>query len=218
MNDQLSRHTGISLNVGSILITVTMVLHPAGGGIEHLLQISTLLIVTHSLAIFSIPFLLFGFWGLTKKLNSDNAISMIAFITISMGVFAGMLAAAINGLALPIFLNQFADQSNMTLESIELILQYGLSLNRAMTYIFIGACCLSIILWGILIVRSSLFPKWSGYLGMLLSVSAITTGISGFVLTNLIGFRIFIFGLVLWILMIGYLLCRPGKVIRTGYP
>jgi hypothetical protein len=64
------------------------------------------------------------------------------------------------------------------------------------------------LLWGILIVTKSILPTWIGYAGILLSISAILTGVTGFAFTDLFGFRIFIFGLVLWIMMIGYCLRR----------
>jgi hypothetical protein len=206
MNGQLNKSAGISLIIGAILVIITMVLHPVGGGIKHLLEISTILIATHALAIISLPFLLYGFWGLSDRLGITNSISLVALITISMGIIAGMLAAAINGLALPMFIENYIDADTETLNSIEPILKYGLALNMAMDYIFIGACCIAILLWGILIVTKLIFPKWIGYAGILLSICAIVTGISGFVFTDLFGFRVFIFGLVLWIVVVGYYL------------
>lgn len=204
MKDQLSRNAGVSLITGSVLLTITMVLHPVGGGLRHLLEISTILISTHAIAIVSLPFLLYGFWGLTYRLDNTNTLSMLAFITISMGVVAGMLAAAINGLALPVFIEGYRDASDETLNSIEPILKYGLSLNMAMDYIFIGATCIAMSLWGILIITKSVFPKWIGYAGILTSISALVSGITGFVFTDLFGFRIFIFGFVLWMVVVGF--------------
>lgn len=204
MKDQLSRNAGVSLITGSVLLTITMVLHPVGGGLRHLLEISTILISTHAIAIVSLPFLLYGFWGLTYRLDNTNTLSMLAFITISMGVVAGMLAAAINGLALPVFIEGYRDASDETLNSIEPILKYGLSLNMAMDYIFIGATCIAMSLWGILIIAKSVFPKWIGYAGILTSISALVSGITGFVFTDLFGFRIFIFGFVLWMVVVGF--------------
>ena len=204
MNDHLTRNAGSSLISGSILITITMVLHPMGGSVEHLRAVSTILISTHALAIVSLPFLLFGFWGLSNRLSITDSISILAFMTIAMGIIAGMFVAAINGLALPVFLGQYREASDEILNSIEPMLRYSLSLNMAMDYIFIGAVCVAISLWGILIITKSIFPKWIGYVGLAISGSTVVSGIAGFVFTDLFGFRIFIFGLVLWMVVVGY--------------
>src|SRR6185437_1275788 len=105
MRNQLEPRYGASLILGSFLMIITMVMHPSGGNFEHLLKISALIMGTHTLAIISVPFTLYGFWGLTQKLNGDEFFSKIAFATILLGMFAVMCAAAINGLAMPMYLN-----------------------------------------------------------------------------------------------------------------
>ena len=59
----MEKNAGISLIVFTVLIFFTMVLHPAGGSFEHLLKITSLIVVTHAVAIASIPFAVIGFWG-----------------------------------------------------------------------------------------------------------------------------------------------------------
>jgi hypothetical protein len=88
MKNQPVLHSGASLIFGSFLMVVTMVLHPAGGSLEHLFKISPLIMGTHTLAIISIPFCLYGFWGLARKLSADEFFSGLAFITILLGMFA----------------------------------------------------------------------------------------------------------------------------------
>ncbi len=78
----MERSSGTALLLGSLLMIITMGLHPAGGSIEHLIRISPVIIITHSLAIVSIPFMLFGFWGLTKMLYGQPLLSTFAFIII----------------------------------------------------------------------------------------------------------------------------------------
>src|SRR5882672_3468249 len=87
----------------------TMVLHPAGGSIEYIQKISTVIMTTHALAILSVPFWILGFWGLTKQLEDSSLVSLAAFIIMTVGLFAVVIAAAVNGLALPLFANHYLD-------------------------------------------------------------------------------------------------------------
>lgn len=58
---EFKRASGICLLVGSILATLTMALHPMGGDIEHIVKIKRVLMFSHAIAIFCLPFIGFGF-------------------------------------------------------------------------------------------------------------------------------------------------------------
>ena len=132
--------------IGSFLMVVTMVLHPSGGNFEHLLKIYKVAIIAHSIAIFSIPFICFGFYGLSIALLSKSKISFLAFSMSCFGLLAAMIAAAINGLALPFYVLQHAQDVEPNLSTIKLILNYGSNLNKSMDYIFIVGSSLSMAL------------------------------------------------------------------------
>ena len=183
MKNRFEKSAGFALILGSIMMIITMVLHPAGDREDYYLIIGT-----HSLAILSIPISLLGFWGLSKRLNSDNIFSMAAFIIMTVGLFAVMNAAAINGLAYPLFIKGYQKMSD---EVVSAILHYSFALNQSMALIYIGAACLSILLWSVAIIKSSKFPKWIGYFGILIGTGSIVVLFSGYVLTDLHGFRIF---------------------------
>jgi len=187
-------------------MVVTMVMHPTGGSFEHLQHISAMIIITHSLAILSVPITLLGFWGLTKKLSVENPYAMVAFIAMCVGMFAVLLAAAVNGLALPLFIGQFHDLTSGTINSLSLLLKYNGALNHAFDYIFIGGVCVAIALWSAVIIETNAFPQWAGYFGLVTCILVIGGLIAGFVFVDLTGFRIFIAGLVVWMITIGVLL------------
>lgn len=193
-------------------MTVTMVMHPTGGSLEHLRHISAMIIIAHSLAILSIPLTLFGLWGLARKLSIENPYSMGAFITMCMGMFAVLLAAAVNGLALPLFINGHSDADPATGKLLGLLLSYNSALNHAFDYIFIGYVCIGISLWSVIIVKTSLFPKWIGYFGLFICILVIVGLIAGFIFVDLTGFRVFIAGLVVWMIIIGILLKRERAI------
>lgn len=208
MKSQPERNSGIALIAGSLLLMVTMLLHPAGGNIQYLQNTVSIIIVSHSIALLTIPFIFVGFWGLTKKLGTDNFISLIAFPILLFGLIAGMIAAAINGLALPIFVQNYKEATPDIIGSLKPTLKFILSLNQAFDFIYIGAMCLSTLFWSVAILLTKKIPAWLGYLGMVLSLIAIVMLTSGFVFINLHGFRLFILGNIIWTILIGIILMR----------
>lgn len=211
MESQAYKSTGISLITGSILIILTMVLHPSGGSIEHIIHISKTITITHALAIFCLPIILFGFYGLTMRLMDTMRLSILAFLMIAFGCIAAMFAALVNGLTVPYFLSQYTDRLEENREILKPILNYSFAMNTALDYIFIVAFCLAIALYSIVILRANRFPKWIGYFGLLFIIFLSVGAITGFVFTSLTGFRIVVFSLAGWILSAGFLTMRSTK-------
>jgi len=203
------KSTGLSLSLGSFLAIITMTLHPSGGNIEHIIQITTSLQITHSLAIFCLPFILFGFYGLTHKLSEKWKSSTLAFIIITFGLFAAMLAALFNGLAIPHFINQYSENLNTTI--IKPIVNYSFAINKSLDYVFIVSLCLAISIYSFLIITLKKLPKWIGYFGILILIFSIIGAITNFVFTNLTGFRIYVFSIAVWILYTGISLIKLKK-------
>jgi len=211
METNFHKSTGLSLIIGSILAIATMALHPSGGNIKHIIEISTPIRITHSLAIFCLPFILFGFYGLTNKLLDKWRLSILAFIIIAFGLFAAMLAALFNGLALPYFLGQYSENLEQNISIIKPIVNYGFAVNKALDYVFIVSFCTAITMYSIIIIITKKLPKWIGYIGIAILIFAIIGAATNFVFTNLIGFRIFVFSIAGWILYSGIALIKSKK-------
>lgn len=211
MTYKIYKSTGISLVIGSLLIIVTMILHPAGGDIEHLIRISQNLKVSHVIGMLSVPVALFGFYGLTRALLDEYHVSVLAFIIISLGLLAALLAALLNGIILPSYLSKYAGQIHDNREILNYFVTYNFSLNSAFDYIFIVACCLSIAIYSWRLTKSQVLPKWLGYFGLLI-LSLYTIGIVlDFAFTSLIGFRFFTFSLSGWVLLTGIALFKTKQ-------
>jgi len=205
---QFEKNSGRALILSTVLMVITMALHPTSGSFEHLLKITSIAIIAHSIAIISIPFAAVGFWGLTKKLGTETFLSISAFAIILFGLIAVMLAATVNGLVLPIFILKYKDASPEIIESMKPILKYNGLLNHAFDYIYMGAFCIAMLFWSIVILRTKKLSSWIAYLGIALFILIISLFISGFSLTNLDGFRVFVLSSVLWIVYAGILLMR----------
>jgi hypothetical protein len=210
MDAEFKKISGISLIVGSILMVATMILHPSGGNIEHILKIKTIIIVSHSLAILSLPFIAFGFWGLSTALLTKSKTSILSFIISCFGLFAAMIAATINGLTLPLFLSKIAPK-NIDVDIINPITSYGRNINIPMDYILLIAFALSINIWSVLIILSEKFPKWIGYYGLLLILFGVFALFNKYNFIGLFGFRIVVFGIVGWIIVVAIKILLADK-------
>jgi len=202
------RSPGASLLIGSVLVFLTMVLHPVGGNLDQLRKISNIIIVSHSLALLAVPFIIYGYWALTSCLSSQFEISKLAFVFACFGLLSILIAGTVNGLVLPIFI-ECADFSQDPGEAFsDLIFNYNFSINQAFDLLFIAGTCISIILWSIGILKSRFLPRWFPVAGILLSVVFIVLVLSGFNLENVKSLRLFMTPIVLWNVALGILLMR----------
>ena len=216
MQTHFKRKAGFALIVFTVLMIFTMVLHPTGGSVEYLLTIIRMIIITHAIAIFSLPFALAGFWGLTKTIGTDNFLSVLAFSFISLGLVAVMIAAAANGLVMPLFIQTYKNTSVETIASIKPVLRYSLAMNHAFDYIHTGAFCLAIMCWSISILYTKKLPAWIGWFGIITSIAAVVIFVTGFGMSGLQAFRLFVSCIVLWILVAGIVLSqKPGAGKKT---
>jgi hypothetical protein len=211
MEKEFKNLAGISLAVGAFLMVVTMLLHPAGGTVEHLLKMKSILMVSHGLAIMSMPFTLFGFWGLSNVLSSKSKISFLAFCIACFALFAAMIAGTINGLTLPLFISSITNEG-IDPVTIKSILKYGSNINIAMDYIFMSGLALSILIWSALIIKQIQSLQWIGYFGFAIITIGIVSFTNGFNLVGLFGFRIVVFAIVGWIVLVAYTLLIKNTI------
>ena len=117
MKSRFDRNAGFALVTFTVLMIFTMVLHPVGGNFQYLLKVSSLIVITHSIALLALPFACIGFWGLTRRIGVDNFLSISSFAFIVFGLFGVMIAATANGLVLPIFIQKYEDSPPVMVES-----------------------------------------------------------------------------------------------------
>lgn len=201
------RNTGQMLLAGSLGLLVTMLFHPPGGNIEYLIKTSTVIVASHSIALLSIPLFVTGFWGLSQLWKHNTNIAILSFFIMLTAQLAGMIAAAINGLALPIFIANLKspDPNN---EVLKLMVRNMLALNHSFDLVFLAGACVSILLWSILIVRLKSLSRGVGYFGILMSV--ITLGVMSVqtIEINLHTFRIFMSAYMIWTVWVAILLYK----------
>ena len=204
----MEKNPGISLLVFTILLVFTMVLHPAGGTTEYLIRITPQIVITHAIAILSLPFGWLGFWGLTRTLGIGHFGSILAFSMISVGLVAVMLAAATNGLVLPIFLQHYHKATAEELSSIKPVLRYSFAINQAFDYIYTFAFCLAILCWSVLIITTRKLPVWLGWIGISVSITAMAIFLWGVTANDLQNFRLFVTSIIIWIALVAWRLLK----------
>lgn len=215
MNNLPAKKAGIALVVFTILLVFTMLLHPAGGSVEYLIRITRLIVVTHAIAILSLPFGWMGFWGLSQRLGMNRFGAMLGFSMISLGLVAVLIAAATNGLVMPIFLQHYRNATPEVVESIRPILRYSFAVNHAFDYVYTATFAIAMFSWCITILATKRLPLWLGWLGIVLSLAGVGILLFGTV-NSLMGFRLYVATIVLWILLAGVSLLRAPAVAHSN--
>ena len=145
MDTNEQRGAGLALIIGSFLMIATMVLHPVGGDFNQLLKIVTIGIISHALAILSVPFVAYGFFGLSVKLKASSFLSYTGFSIMLFALIAVMIAAATNGLILTDFVKSYEGAPEETINSLKPFFVFMRSFNHAFDYIFMGGICLAML-------------------------------------------------------------------------
>lgn len=188
-----------------------MVLHPLGGDVAYLIRISGMIVLIHSIAILSLPFGWIGFLGITRVLGTERYLSLLAFAMVSLGIIAAMIAAATNGIILPIFLQHYKDASPEMIASIKPVWRYSFAINSAFDYIYTFAFCLGIFFWSLIIVRTNILAKWLGWLGIIIALGGIIFFAAGMRVNSLYNFRLFITSIVVWIALVAVQLLSGSR-------
>lgn len=213
MEAQFKKTSGICLLIGSALATLTMVLHPLGGNLAEIARTKNIFVFSHSLAILCIPYISFGFWGLSHSLVTKGKLSFLAFTIMCFGLVAVMIAGTFDGLILPHFAAAYFN-SDVNASVLQAIRDYGRFINLSMDYIFIGATVLSISIWSYLIITGSALPKWLGYYGILLVTSIAACLFLELNFTSVWGFSVFVFGIVSWMILAAIQLIVTAKKVQ----
>lgn len=128
----------------------------------------------------------------------------------SFGLVAAMLAAATNGLAAPIFIHQYRDATPDVVDTLRPVLTFSHAVNTAFDYVYTGTFCLAILGWSVAILRTKQFPRWIAGWGILISIAGVAIAIAGASPASLLGLRLFVAGLVSWVIIVGVTLIQKS--------
>ena len=204
MENKFKQVSGYSLLIGAVFLIVAMTFHPSGGSIENIVRTKVSFMLSHALAIVSLPFIGFGFFGLSSALVSKSKMSFLALFISFFGLVAAMIAGSVNGFALPLFLSKVTRQEEFNVATVTFIIRYGSYINIVMDYICLGFISLAIAIWSVLIIKNVNHLKWLGYYGITILTCGLILAAYGYNLAGLFLFRIVVFAVVSWIILIAY--------------
>jgi hypothetical protein len=169
---------GIALIVACLGAIATVIFHPVGqdllGQPDAIARRNEMItIATHSVALFSIPLLFFGFLGFSRRLGLDYPLVSAAIVFYGFALLAATCAVVINGLVAPSITGQIITADENTRQVLRLILMNNTLLNQAFDKVFIVAGSVAIVLWSARHIKNGGFAKIVAILGCGLGLASL---------------------------------------------
>jgi hypothetical protein len=191
---------------------ITMISHPGGkispAEVDH---VARTLIVVHSLALASIPVILLGAWGMTRRIGGADRLAWAGLVLYALASIAVMNAAVCDGLIAPVLMRKIVAASAETRDMWQTLMNFNFQLNQAFARVHAVGSSLAVVLWSVSILRYRALGLGVGIYGLVLGV-ATTVGICSGVLTpDRHGFGMLIFGQAVWFLFVAGGMWALGK-------
>jgi hypothetical protein len=215
---------GLALIVGTLASVVTMSLHPTGfdphASVEAVAHEMSILVAVHTLALLSIPVLVFGFAGVTMRAGWHRPEALLAFIIYALSAVAIMFAAIADGLVNAALIPQMTGASDLKLQAIKAALSYNFQFNQACAKVFVAGTSLAIILWSITLSRFGVLEQRIGIIGWFISLAALFGLLSGHVHMSAHGFGLIVLLQAVWVIALGVSMLRANRndVVVTPSP
>lgn len=212
---------GTALIIGALGMVITMIFHPTGSDLLHqnsemARRGEMIAVATHSLALFSIPILFYGFWGLYRQIGKNSPLASAALVAYLFAAFAVMCSGIFSGLAAPNLTRQMLTADESTRQLLGELLHYNFLLNQAFTKVFVVGSSISVILWSILIFRKSKFAKITGIIGCIIAGISLLAIFGGHLKLDVHGFGLFAFGQSIWIILLGIFFIRSKNTLKDS--
>jgi hypothetical protein len=206
------RKAGIILIAGSVGAILTMAIHPGqpwlpSGRMANLIAFSG---AAHSLAIVSIALLFLGACGLSSRIASPDRLSFAAVVAYGLACVAALIAAAINGFAIPSVMRHMAHDVPTAAQQWRILIDGLFQVNQAFARIFSVAASAAIILWSMSVMRNGRLGRGIAIYGCIIA-TLIIVGIGiGHLRLDVHGMAIVALAQVVWFIIVGSQLCaRP---------
>jgi hypothetical protein len=212
------RMSGVALIAGSVVIIITMTLHPSGRiAPGNAAQAARMFVAVHSLVLFSLPVMFLGAWGMSRRVATAGRLPIVALVTYTFALAAIMNSAVAGGLVVSSVLRQLVAAAPGTTEAWQVLFRYNGWVDESFAQVYVVASSLAILLWSASIVRSRALPRALGIYGCILGPLTLIAIFSGLLNLAAHGFGLVVFGQALWFTITGALLCRartPGPASR----
>lgn len=208
-----SKLYGFALIVGTLCGVITMLFHPTGrdligqpGEVAHRYELIT--VAVHSLAIFGLPVVFFGFSGFSRRLGLENPLVSAALIAYGFGAMAVTSAAVINGLVGPVLTGKINEADEPTQKLLHLVLMNNSLLNQAFTKVFVVAAGFALIAWSIHLWKKGRLMQITAITGFIIGILSLSGILSGHLKLDVHGFGLFTFAQSIWTILVAVFMIR----------
>lgn len=216
--------SGICLITGSLASMLIMVLHPTGGDVVNSAnfgQMAALNIGVHSLGIATVPVLLVGLVGVSRRLGHSDPANA-ALVAYGFGGVAVMGAAVASGFVATPVIQQILTGDAASRDVYQALLKYTGLWNQGFASVYLVASSVAILLWSSAILKSATMARAAGVAGIVVGGGILLAFFGGLVRLDAHGFGIVIFAQCGWFIWLGYLQCRrhheDARVREVGVP
>lgn len=219
---QESRAAGFALILGALMGIATMMLHPTGHDLltpgSRGERMGELAVLVHAVALAGVPISVFGFLGLTRRLEAGGWIPIAAFVVYAFGSVAVLCAAVASGLIAPRLIRDLSAEEPSMRESLHLLLRYTGLFNQAFARVFVVASSVAVILWSAALTRSAVFARGLAVLGHVVGVVSLAAFFSGHLRLDVHGFGLFVLAQAAWTITVGSQMVRRAESAEVSAP
>ena len=213
---------GLALIVGTVAAIVTMAFHPTGfdphASVEAVAYDMSILVAVHTLALLSVPLLVFGFAGVTMRAGWHRPEALLAFIIYALSAVAIMFAGIADGLINAALIPEMTGASDLKLQALKAALSYNFQFNQACAKVFVVGTSLAIILWSITLFRLGVLERRIGIIGWCISLVALFGLLSGHVHMSAHGFGLIVLLQGVWAIALGVSILRANRDVAVVTP
>jgi hypothetical protein len=197
------RRSAIALIAASVGMIITMVSHPGGkiapAEVDH---VARMLIVVHSLALLSVPVILLGAWGMTRRIGGADRLAWAGLVLYALASVAVMNAAVCDGLIAPTLIRKIVAATAETRDVWQTLMNFNFQMNQAFARVYAVGSSLAVVLWAVSILRYKALGWGVGIYGVVLGVVTVAGILSGYLTPDRHGFGMLVFGQAIWFLIV----------------
>ncbi len=212
-----SKTAATVLIVGGVLVTVFMLHHPTPGGHgpEAVAAIQTTANWVHGLLIACLIFIVAGLHAISHRMFKQSFAARLASTSFALGVGCYVLAATVNGFAVPAFAAHFAANPETSATSLNVISRFAWEFNQALSNIGAIATGMAIALWSLCLLRWNAgsrqpvitAPVWliwlTGTIGIVAGIAPALALILSYMKLEVLGMTIVVAAHAVWFVLFG---------------
>ena len=211
------RGSGLALIFGSLIIIVTLILHPTERGLFDPAQVESVgrtIIVVHSLALLSLPLLFLGACGLWRGVGSNKRLGLAGLVIYGFALAAMMNALIIDGLVTPGLARAIVNATADKAVGWKIAFNHNVLLDQAFMSVFLVASSVAIALWSLAMVGSAALVRALGIFGFLFGAAAVIGQLSGWLSQYPNLFGVVLIGQAIWFSCAGVQLWRGRSSVE----